>query len=88
MLYNTIVSAREDADMPRRTRSLAEEENYLVVNLPPIERRSLTESAMKRKTTRLDVVIVIAFVIALLGILGVFLTPVITTFINHIPDLH
>jgi hypothetical protein len=73
--------------MPRRPRSLADEENYVVVNLPPIGRRSLMESGMCRKTTRLDVVVVIAFLLALLGLLGVFLVPVLANLIHHLPDL-
>jgi hypothetical protein len=73
--------------MPQKPRSLAEEERYLVVNLPPIERRSLMESGMRRKTTRLDVIIVIGFLLGLVGLLGVFLVPVITSLIHHIPDL-
>jgi hypothetical protein len=73
--------------MPRRARSLAEEDDHVVVNLPSIERRSLMESGMRTKTTRLEVVIVGAFLVALLLILGYFLTPVITSLIGHLPDL-
>jgi hypothetical protein len=74
--------------MARRKRSLADdEEKYVVVNMPPIERRSLMESGMRRKTTRVDVFIVIGFLIGLLVVLTVFLIPVLTTLIHHIPDL-
>lgn len=73
--------------MPHKTRSLADEEKYLVVNLPPIERRSLMESAMRRRTTRFDVIVVVAFVVALITLLSFFLAPVISGLIRHIPDL-
>jgi hypothetical protein len=73
--------------MPRKTRSPNGEEDHIVVNLPPIERRSLMESAMHTRTTRLDRAIVAAFLLALLALLAVFLTPVITSLIRDVPHL-
>jgi hypothetical protein len=45
------------------------------------------ESGMRRNTTRLDIAIVAAFFVALLVIVGYFLTPILTTLITHIPDI-
>lgn len=58
--------------MPRKIRSLADEEDYVSVNMPPIERRSLMEMGMRRKTTRLDIAVVAVFLILLLAILAYF----------------
>jgi hypothetical protein len=58
--------------MPRKIRSLAEEKDYVCVNMPPLERRSLMEMGMRRKTTRLDVVVVAVFLIVLLAGLAYF----------------
>jgi hypothetical protein len=59
--------------MPRKIRSLADEENYVSVNMPPIEHRSLMEMGMRRKTTRLDIVVVAVFFILLLAVLAYFI---------------
>ena len=73
--------------MARKIRTLAEEENYVSLNMPPIERRSLMEMGMRRKTTHLDIVVVAVFFGALLALLGYFLVPVLATLVSHIPDL-
>lgn len=57
------------------------------LSLPSIERRSLMESGMRRRTTRLDVAVVVAFFIVLVALLGVFLMPVLTKLVAHLPDL-
>jgi len=41
---------------------------YEVRHLPPPWKRSLTESAMRRKLTRLDVAAVVLFVLAFIGL--------------------
>jgi hypothetical protein len=56
--------------MPRKIRSLADEEDYVSLNMPPIERRSLMEMGMRRKTTRLDIVVVAVFLLMLLAALA------------------
>lgn len=58
--------------IPRKIRSLSDENDYVSLNMPPIERRSLMEMGMRRKTTRLDVVVVVVFLIILLGALAYF----------------
>jgi hypothetical protein len=58
--------------MPRKVRSLAEEESYVSLNMPPIEHRSLMEMGMCRKTTRSDVVVVAVFLILLLAAVAYF----------------
>ncbi len=58
--------------MPRKIRSLADEENYVSVNMPPIEHRSLMEMGMRRRTTRSDIAIVAVFLILLLAVLAYF----------------
>jgi hypothetical protein len=57
----------------RKIRTLAEEEEYSSPTMPSIERRSLMESGMRRKTTKLDMVIVVLFLLALAAILVYFL---------------
>lgn len=73
--------------MARGARSLAEEERHRVQNLPPVGRRSLMESGIRRKATRLDVIIVLAFFVALLAVLTIFLGPLIPPLLHHLPDL-
>mgnify|MGYP001321892609 CR=1 FL=1 len=57
----------------KKIRTLADEDNYASRSMPSIGRRSLTESGMPRKSTRLDMVIVALFLIALIAILVYFL---------------
>lgn len=71
----------------KKIRSIAEEREYVSLSLPSIERRSLMESGMRHRTTRLDVAIVVVFVLVLVAILGVFLEPVLAKLIAHLPDL-
>jgi len=60
--------------MPRKKiRTLAEEDNYASRSMPSIGRRSLMESGMRRKSTRLDMVIVALFLVALVAILAYYL---------------
>jgi len=60
--------------MPRKKiRTLAEEDNYASRSMPSIGRRSLMESGMRRKSTRLDMVIVALFLVALVAILVYYL---------------
>lgn len=59
--------------MPRKIRRLADEEDYVSVNMPPIERRSLMEMGMRRRTTRLDIAVVAVFLILLLAVLAYFI---------------
>jgi hypothetical protein len=52
---------------PRRRRS-----DYYVKHMPPPWRRSLTESGMRRATTRVDVAVVVVFAVAMV-VLAVWL---------------
>jgi len=58
--------------MPRKIRSLAEEADYVALNMPPIERRSLMEMGMRRKTTPLDVLVVAVFCVLVVALLAYF----------------
>ena len=58
---------------PRRRSRIARLREQEVKHLPPLWRRSLLESKMRKETTRLDMVIVALFFIALVAILVVYL---------------
>lgn len=60
--------------MPRKIRTFADERDYASLTMPSIERRSLMESGMRRPTTRADLLIIAIFLLAVLGLLGYFLT--------------
>jgi hypothetical protein len=65
-------SHEEALTIPRKLRTFAQEADYVSSSLPSIERRSLMESGMRPRTTVLDVVIVVVFVLAVLALLGYF----------------
>ncbi len=71
----------------RRIRTLADEEDYVALNLPSIERRSLMESGMRSRSTRAEMMIVAVFLLGLLLVLACFFVPVLVSLIAHIPDL-
>jgi hypothetical protein len=60
---------------PRRKRR----ERYDVVYLPPPWRRALTESGMRRRTTRADVVVIALFFVALVALIAWLLAHSATT---------
>ena len=71
----------------KKIRSLAQEEDYVSLSLPSIERRSLMESGMRRRTTRLDVIVVVVFFIALVALLTVLFGPAVVKLVRQLPDL-
>ena len=76
-----------DQAVPRKIKTFAQERDYTSLTMPPIERRSLMESGMRRPTTRFDLLVIAVFLVALLAVLAYFLVPLIATLIDHVPDL-
>lgn len=57
----------------KRRPRISARERYIVRNMPPIWRRSLTESGMERETKIIDYVVVAIFVLVCLGAAAVLL---------------